>query len=144
MKARLLPLSALLSGLIVVSWSIDSRAQIVLDQEEAAKTLAIRNVTATPSLVSGEIVNRTPHLARDIELVFQFHWLWKNEFKPGRESPGRTEILKIAKELRPGESMGFRYTPDPPLPNRGDGWFEPEVTIGAFTVVIPSANMTSR
>lgn len=70
MKARLLPLSALLSGLIVVSWSIDSRAQIVLDQEEAAKTLAIRNVTATPSLVSGEIVNRTPHLARDIELVF--------------------------------------------------------------------------
>ena len=101
-------------------------------------------MTATPSLVSGEIVNRTPHLARDIELVFQFQWLWKNEFKPGRESRGRTAILKIAKELRPGESVGFRYTPDPPLLNRGDGWFEPEVTIGAFTVVIPSANMTSR
>lgn len=144
MKASLLSQGALLSGLIVSFWTIDCRAQIVLDQQEAAKTVAVRNATATPSLVSGEVVNRTPHTARDIELLIQFHWLWKNEFKPGPDSPGRTDILKIAKELSPGESMTFRYTPDPPLPNRKDGRFEPEVTIGAFTVVVPSPDMTLR
>ena len=136
-------MGALLTGLML-SGSVYTHAQIVLDQQEAAKTLAVRNVNVTPSLISGEVVNRTPHTARDIELLIQFHWLWKNEFKPGSESPGRTDIVNIAKELKPGESMAFRYTPDPPLPNRKDGLFEPEVTIGAFTIVVPSGDMTLR
>ncbi|MGH7795994.1 MAG: hypothetical protein ACREQ2_14065 [Candidatus Binatia bacterium] len=144
MKTKKLLFLGALTGLMLSFWSIDTHAQTVLDPQEAAKTLAIRNLTATPSLVSGEVVNRTPHTVRDIELLFQFHWLWKNEFKPGLESPGRTDILNIAKELRPEESMAFRYTPDPPLPHRKDGWFEPEVTIGGFTVVVPAVDMTSR
>jgi hypothetical protein len=144
MKAKKLFVLGILTGLVLSSLSIDSRADIVLEQQEAAKILSLRNLTATPSLVSGEIVNQTPHTVRDIELLIQFHWLWKNEFKPGPESPGRTDILKIAKELKPGESTAFRYIPNPPLPDRNDGWFEPEVTIGGFTVVTPAVDMTSR
>ena len=133
-----------LTSLMLSAWSIETHAQAVLDPQEAAKLLTIRNLTATPSLVSGEIVNRTPHTVRDIELLIQFHWLWKNEFKPGPDSPGRTDTLKIAKELKSGEAIPFRHTPDPPLPKRNDGWFEPEVTVGSFTVVIPGVDMTSR
>jgi hypothetical protein len=95
-------------------------------------------------LISGELVNHTPHIVRDVELLIQFHWLWKNEFKPGKDSPGRTDILKIDKELKPGEAAAFRYVPNPPLPKRDGGGFEPEVTIGGFTVVVPTVDMTSR
>jgi len=144
MRAKNRLFSGLLGGLLLSVGSSDAHAQIVLDQREAAKIVAIRNLTATPTLVSGEIVNQTPHTVRDIELLIQFHWLWKNEFKPGPDSPGRTDILKIGKEFKPGESIAFRYIPDPPLPKRDDGWFEPEVTIGGFTVVVPGVNMTSR
>ena len=142
MKARTLFLLGALAGLLL-SWS-ESRAQILLEQKDAAKSVTIRGLRATPTLVSGEIVNQTPHIARDTELLIQFHWLWKNEFKPGEDLPGRTDILKIDKELKPGEAVSFRYIPDPPLAKRDDGWFEPEVTIGGFTVVVPSVEMTSR
>lgn len=143
MKARTLFLLGALAGLLL-TWGSESHAQTLLEQKDAAKSVAIRGLRATPTLVSGEIVNQTPHIVRDIELLIQFHWLWKNEFKPGKDLPGRTDILKIDKELKPGEAVSFRYIPDPPLTKRDEGWFEPEVTLGGFTVVVPSVDMTSR
>lgn len=144
MNIKSLLVLSILTGGIVSSWATAAPAQIVLEEEKAAQIVAIRNLNATPSLVSGEIANRTPHLIRDIELVIQFHWHWKNEFKPGKEAPGRTGIVKIATEIKPGESIPFRYIPDPPLPDRKDGWFEPEVKVGGFTTVVPQDGMTSR
>ena len=144
MKIRKLPIIAMLTGLMVSFWGDDIHGQIVLNEQEAEKIVAVRNLTAKPSLITGEIVNRTPHVVRDINMLIQFHWLWKNEFKPGTDSPGRLDVLVIPQELKPAESIAFRYTPDPPLPDRKDGWFEPEVTIGGFSVVVPAADMTSR
>ena len=45
--------------------------------------------------LTGEIVNRTPHLIRDVELLVQYHWRWKNEFKPGKVAPGRTDVVNL-------------------------------------------------
>jgi hypothetical protein len=118
-------------------------AQRVLSPEEAAKVVPIKNLNATPTEVSGVIVNNTPHIIRDIEVLIEYHWLWANEFKPGPESPGHSAIVKLDKELAPGESTTFRYVPNPPLPNRQDGRFEPEVVVAGFTTVVPPTT-TSR
>jgi hypothetical protein len=142
MKLTKLFFIAALSAVPLV-WSVESPAQAILDQEQAARTLAIRKLDATASQVSGEVVNMTPHTVREIELWVQYHWLWKNEFKPGSEPPGRTDVVRINQEIAPGRSATFRHTPNPPLPARQDGWFEPEITVAGFTSVIP-ADMTSR
>lgn len=112
-------------------------AQRLASPAEAAKAVAIKDLKAGTSEVSGVIVNNTPHLIREIELLIQYHWLWTNEFKPGLESPGRVVSLKLDKDLLPGESTAFRYVPNPPLPNRQDGRFHPEVVVAGFTTVIP-------
>ncbi|MGH7853177.1 MAG: hypothetical protein ACREP3_07025, partial [Candidatus Binatia bacterium] len=100
-----------------------AKAQRVLSPEHAAKVVSIKNLKATPSEVSGVIVNNTPHTIREIEVLVEYHWLWANEFKPGAESPGHVATVKLDKELSPGESTAFRHVPNPPLPNRQDGRF---------------------
>jgi hypothetical protein len=118
-------------------------AQTVLTDREASKVLRFERLDATPTRVSGVIMNTSPHRVRDVELLVQYHWLWNNERHPGQESPGRTFTVKLDKELAPGETAPFSYTP-PQLPNRADGTFMPEVDIGSFTVVIPQQRAAQR
>ena len=131
----------LMLGTVIAAWAfsfgVDSAtAQRLLSPEEA-KAVAIKDLKAHTSEVSGVIVNNTPHTIREIEVLIQYHWLWANEFKPGLDSPGRVASLKLDKDLLPGESTTFRYIPNPPLPNRQDGRFDPEVVVAGFTIVIP-------
>lgn len=112
-------------------------AQTVLEPAQAAQSVAIGNVQVNANNVSGEIVNRSPHIVRNVELMFQYHWLWKNEMKPGDDSPGRSVLITLDRELKPGESASFSFRPDPPLPSRNDGHFMPEVSLAGFAVVIP-------
>jgi hypothetical protein len=113
-------------------------AQTVLSSSEAAKSLSIKDLNATPSAVSGVVANNSPHAIRNIEILVQYHWLWGNEFKPGRQPPGESTIIKLDKELQPGQSAAFRHVPAPPLPERKDGRFTLEVTVAGFTVVVPA------
>lgn len=112
-------------------------AQTVLNSAEALKTVRIQNLRASPTEVTGVVANHSPHEIRNIEILVQYHWLWTNEFKPGEQSPGRAAVIKLDKELQPGQSTDFRYEPTPPLTARKDGRFDPEVSISGFTVVIP-------
>jgi hypothetical protein len=125
---------AIVTATVLASNAKSAEAQILLAPEEAAKIVSIKDLKASPSSVSGVIVNNTPHTIRDVELLIQYHWLWANEFKPGPESPGRAVVVKLDKELKPGQSAPFNYTPDPPLPRRSDGQYDPEVVVAAFTV----------
>ena len=136
MRLRSVCLIAALGCGALLSDRISSRAQVVLNPEEAAKIVAIEDLRVSPAGVSGVIVNRTPHPIRDVEVVVQYHWLWNNEFKPGNDPPGQTIIQRIDKELQPGQSAPFSHT----LTSGGDrkdGRFVPEATVGAFTVVVP-------
>lgn len=137
MKNKKLWVLSVLTGCILTVRAGDLSAQNVLEEQQVARIVAIQNLNATPAQVKGEIVNRTPHMIRDVDLVIQYHWRWKNEFKPGKDAPGRVEIVKISTEIKPGQSVPFSFSPKPPLPDRQDGWFEPEVTVGGFTTVIP-------
>ena len=49
----------------------------------------------------------------------------------------RPVFYDAKRELRPGESIPFSYTPSPPLPSRTDGYFETEVSVVGFTEVMP-------
>ena len=113
-----------------------AQAQTLLSAQEAAKSVAIEDLNANASGVSGVIVNKSPHIIRNVDVVVQYHWLWNNEFKPGDDSPGQTVVLRIDNELQPGQSAPFRHS-QRAGGDRKDGRFAPEVTIGGFTVVVP-------
>jgi hypothetical protein len=142
MKRAKQTVAAIIASVVFSFCDGSAWAQRLLSPEEA-KAVAIKDLEASASAVSGTVVNRTPHTIREIEILIQYHWLWANEFKPGLESPGRVASFKLDKDLLPGESAPFRYIPDPPLPNRQDGRFDPEVAVAGFTIVIPAA-ATSR
>jgi hypothetical protein len=126
------------SGLTLACFSLSAtiNAQTVASPQQAARVV-VRNFTVTNHVIAGDVVNNSPHLVRDVELLFQYHWLWKNEFKPGDESPGRAVYFRLNNELRSGESTSFTYTPEPSLPARNDGAFMVEVSVASFTEVIP-------
>lgn len=119
-----------------LSLSTPASAQRVETGQQAGP-VSIRNIVVNNQVISGEVVNGSPHSVRDVELLFQYHWLWKNEFKPGDDSPGRVIYFSLNKELRPGESSSFTYTPQPSLPSRTDGQFMVEVSVASFAEVIP-------
>jgi hypothetical protein len=129
--------------LLLWCWPNKATAQEVETRNEASRSVALQNVNLAEPTISGVIVNQSPHEIRNVELLLQYHWLWKNEFKPGQDSPGRVVTVKLDKELQPGQSLPFTYTPQPPLPSRSDGHFEPEVIVSGFTAVIPQ-QVTSR
>ena len=125
--------------IVFVFTSGKANGQTVLAPQEAARIVQLQDLKVTPSLVSGVVVNNSPHVIREIQVLIKYHWLWANEFKPGLDSPGRVFALKVDKELKPGESTAFRFTPDPPLPQRQDGQYDPEVGVASFTIVSSDA-----
>jgi hypothetical protein len=129
-------LSATLSFLLW-AYPLAVLSQTVQTREQGSKTVTLRNVTVRDGQISGEVVNKSSHLVRDVQLLIRHAWLWKNEFRPGEEAPGRAVLYDVKRELRSGESIPFSYTPSPPLPSRTDGYFETEVSVAGFTEVIP-------
>ena len=112
-------------------------AQTVLSSQEASRALSFEKLDVNPTRISGVIANKTPHTIKDVQLMIQYHWLWKDERNPGHDSPGRTVIIPlIEQQLEPGESHQFSYTPEFSLPSRNDGYFMPEVDVAAFTTVV--------
>lgn len=135
MKLAKVAVAAMLIGVFV--GGTDTSAQTVLTEDVASRALALKDVEVTPSIISGTIINNTPHTVRDIELLIQYHWLWQNERNPGQDSPGKAFMVKLDGELQPGGSLPFDFTPSVSLPVRTGGRFMPEVDIAAFTTVVP-------
>ena len=111
-------------------------AETVLSSQEASRALSFEKLDVHPTKISGVIANKTPHTIKDVQLMIQYHWLWKDERNPGEDSPGRTVIIPLNEQLEPGESQPFSYTPQFSLPSRNDGYFMPEVDVAAFTTVV--------
>jgi hypothetical protein len=129
-----------------LSWSSPANALTFLTEQEAAKTVGIEYSADDHHVISGKIVNKSPHAIRNPEVLIEYHWLWANERNPGESSPGRAAYLKLDKEIRPGESVAFTYRPQPALVDRSDGRFMPEVSPAGFEIVAPSqkAKFSSR
>ena len=123
------------------SWSSPANALTFLTEQEAAKTVGIQYTTDDHHVISGQIVNKSRHAISDLELLVEYHWLWAKEFNPGNNPPGRAAYVKLEKEIEPGASASFTYRPQPPLPDRNDGRFMPEVSPAGFDWV-PAQNAT--
>lgn len=134
---RLLTL-AILSATVFLFARLDSAsAETVLSSQEASRALSFEKLDVNPTKISGVIANKTPHTIKDVQLMIQYHWLWKDERNPGHDSPGRTVIIPLnEQQLEPGESQPFSYTPQFSLPSRNDGYFMPEIDVAAFTTVV--------
>lgn len=110
-------------------------AAAVLPREKAREEIVIRDVAVKDGEVSGEVVNRTGKLVRDVQLLVRYTWLWKNEFKPGKDDPSTAAYYTLPAEIPSGQSARFNYKPASPLPRRQDGRFEVSVALAGFTEV---------
>lgn len=108
----------------------------VMTAEEVSRVLTLDKLDVEPSAISGVVTNRTPHTIRNVQLMIQYHWLWRDERNPGQNPPGRTVMVDLQAPLEPGESRSFSYKPDFAMPSRDDGYFMPEVNVAAFTTVV--------
>jgi hypothetical protein len=115
-----------------------ANADNLISPDVAAKKVEIRNVEVKGNAISGEVINRSSHTLRAVELLIQYHWLWSNEFKPGEASHGKAVFVAVDKELRPGESATFTVPVDPPAASGADGYYMTEVTLAGFTEIIPA------
>ena len=128
---------AIFATMIFISPALDSAgAETVLSSQEASRALSFEKLDVNATKISGVIANKTPHTIKDVQLMIQYHWLWKDEQNPGQDSPGRTVIIPLNEQLEPGESHSFSYTPQFSLPARNDGYFMPEVDVAGFTTVV--------
>ena len=133
---RLLILAILSAMVFIFAGLYSASAQPVLSNQDASRALSFEKLDVSPAKVSGVIANKTPHTIKDVQLMIQYHWLWKDERNPGHDSPGKTVIIPLNEQLEPGESQPFSYTPQFSLPSRNDGYFLPEVDVAAFTTVV--------
>ena len=102
----------------------------VVAPNELARQVAVRDVKMDDGTVSGTVVNTSSVPMRDVKLLVRYGWLWKNERRPGADTPGRIAWVTLPGELRPGESKPFT-APAESLPRRNDGRFVPSAEVAA-------------
>lgn len=107
----------------------------LVSADKAAEVVVMRNVTVKDGEVSGELVNKSSHPVRDVQLLIRYIWQWKNEFRPGKDELGMAAYYTVDKEISAGGSVPFNYKPASPLPSRPDGFFETTVSVAGFAEV---------
>ena len=122
-----------LVGALAVGISASSGADTVVSAPAALHAVTVENLQFDNGGINGEIVNRTQHRLEQIKLQVTYNWLWRNELKPGTDSPGWVGQLTVPATLAPGERYTFHYTPEQPLTPRDDGRFAPAVGVVSYT-----------
>src|SRR2546428_12856831 len=124
--------TAVTVGLVIHARSARSADVIVspervVPSERVAESVALRDVTVEGDVVSGVLTNRSGKILRDVQLLIQHDWRWKNEFRPGEDNPGRAVYYTVPGEIPPGGPTTVTYRADPPPPARSDGRFNTPV-----------------
>ena len=137
MVTKIFALVALLAGVAIRITALPTVGFSAEPQiAQTADDVILRNVKISQAgEVSGEVMNNSKQVLRDLEIEILYSWQWKNEFRPGKDDPGRAVNMKIDKEIPAGQSVPFQYKPSPPLPVRNDGYFDVRVKIVGFTRV---------
>lgn len=124
-------------ALVLVAWvgPKSSPAATLASAEKAAEVVVLRSVAVKDGEVTGELVNKSSHPVRDVQLFIRYIWQWKNEFRPGKDELGMAAYYTVDKEISAGGSVPFNYKPASPLPSRPDGFFETTVSVAGFAEV---------
>jgi hypothetical protein len=127
---------AILGMLDMPGWSLSATAAPpeIISARQAARVVEVTDVKTRGDVVSGVLINESPEIARNVQLVIRQTWLWKNEFHPGAVSPGRAEFYTVHTAIPPHGSSAFTYDTRP-LPRRTDGHFETYVQVVGYTEV---------
>ena len=133
---RLLGCTLIWLLLLATLLSHSAGSQTVRERGEIAPVLAIEKLSVQNGVVAGEILNRSPHAIREVQLFIRYTWLWDEEFKPGKDDPGTSVYYTLPKEIPSGGRLPFTYSPSPPLPKASGGRFETTVAIAGYAEVI--------
>ena len=126
-----------LIALILIALPKSAVPQNVRQREQVSQLLAVEKVTVTDGAVAGEVINRSPHTIRDVQLFVRHTWLWDNETKPGKNDPGSSTYYMVPNEIPAGGRVPFSYKPSPLLPKVAGGNFITTVAIAGYTEIIP-------
>jgi len=110
---------------------IQSGARVV-PNERVTESVALRDVTVDGGVVSGVVTSTSGKALHDVQLLIRYDWLWRNEFRPGEDSPSRSVYYTVPGDIPPGGQTKFTYRADPPLPERSDGHFNTSVEVVGF------------
>ena len=134
-RAWLVPLVGTTLGIMSPGMpAVSAAAEIVVaSQQEAARSLSVRDVRIQGDAVSGVLANESSTAVRDVGLLVRYTWFWNNERHPGGKNPGRAGLYKVNGPIAPGASVPFTYRSSEPLPARSDGHFNPVVEVVSFT-----------
>jgi len=102
----------------------------ILDQPPQSITL--RSVSVKDGEVSGEIVNSSARVIREVQLEIRSTWLWKNEMKPGEDSRSDAVFQTVEGEIAPGASKPFKYSRGSGTAG-ADGRYEVTVKVAGYT-----------
>jgi len=106
---------------------------VVLGSEQATEEVQVRDVRVEDGVVSGVVTNNTGNELRDVRLLIRYDWLWKKEFSPGHDSPGRAIVYFVQEDIPPNGQAPFTYHPESPLQQRPDGRFLTSVVVLRYT-----------
>lgn len=110
-----------------------SQAAEVVSADTLADKVVLQNVRLEGQTVRGEVVNKSDHRVDDVQLLIAYNWLWRNEFKPGAQSPAWATTMVLPEPLAPNESYEFTFEPERALDSGDDGSFYPSVDIVGLT-----------
>ncbi len=131
-----LVLIAILTSVFVLSRAASAGAATLLTAEKASQVVALENLTIKEGAVSGDLLNKSGRVIRDVQLQIRYSWRWKNEYRPKEDNLGDTVLHTVEKEISPGGKVSFSYRPASSLPSRPDGYFETTVAVAGFTEII--------
>src|SRR3989442_14783555 len=122
---------------VLVFSPLIAAAQLATTSEHSEKTLTISDVRVTENRLLGEITNNSENKVQDISLMVQHMWRWKDGYNPKIEAPLTAFLLRLSKDLLPGETATFSSTVSLPAADQIEGQLVTEVSVAAFTVVVP-------
>jgi len=103
---------------------------------DANSLVTVADMSRREDKIIGTLVNRGGDEVRDIRLLIDVAFLWKNELHPGEDSPGRSAVLTVAGPIAPHGRLAFEFTPTPPLAERSDGRYaDPKVRVMGYNFV---------
>jgi len=119
-----------------------AQAQMATTSEAPEKILSIRDVRLSEDRLLGEITNNSAQEAREISLMVQNVWRWKDGYNPKIEAAVNAVLFKLSKDLAPGETATFSHLLSLPKNRGDDGQFITDVSVAGFKLVLPEE--TSR
>lgn len=130
MKRTIVAASVVLAGALGLGSTASAAELAAQDAQVTVRSVVVRDGNAT-----GVVVNDSDLVVRNPRVLIRHSWLWANEFDPGTDNPGRSEIVTIPAEIQPGDS--FTFTHAFPVPEVGDqrGRFETSGEIVGFEQV---------